>query len=252
MLSDPGERIAGFGITDPFASGPPAAVKTGTSSRNQHIWALAASETHTVGVWLGNFAGETVIGRTGSSVPALIALEILEALRIGDKPRSIDVPAELRHISICTLSGMKATVHCPSTRREYIRGEEPRCCTFHLDGEGTDPVYPSTFASWAADHRRYGIAEGEDVAGIRFIYPREGAVYFTDNSIPSRMQAISVKVEHPRTVAPSLLVNGMPAGETGSVSLGVVTTWLVPLAQGQMVLEAAGGNTNATRRILVQ
>ncbi len=80
ILSDPAERVVGFGMNDPFAGYPRAAVKTGTSSRNEHIWAIASSAEYTVGVWLGNFSGKTVIGRTGSSVPAGIALELLETL----------------------------------------------------------------------------------------------------------------------------------------------------------------------------
>ena len=80
MLSDPAERVTGFGMTDPFKSRTRTAVKTGTSSRSENIWALASTAEYTVGVWLGNFSGATVIGRTGSSVPAAIALEVLSYL----------------------------------------------------------------------------------------------------------------------------------------------------------------------------
>lgn len=82
ILSDPVEGAAVFG-----ARGTPAAerriVKTGTASQFSNIWAIVASPHHVVGVWMGNVTGETVIGRPGSSIPAALAGEVLDALTGG-------------------------------------------------------------------------------------------------------------------------------------------------------------------------
>jgi membrane carboxypeptidase/penicillin-binding protein PbpC len=55
--------------------------KTGTANQFQDIWALGATPDYAAGVWMGNFSGETVIGRTGSSIPASIVREVLSLVR---------------------------------------------------------------------------------------------------------------------------------------------------------------------------
>jgi penicillin-binding protein 1C len=80
ILSDRPSRFAGFGPAPSLVTPFPAMFKTGTANQFQHIWALGASSRFTVGVWLGNFSGETVIGRTGSSIPARIAAHLLKIL----------------------------------------------------------------------------------------------------------------------------------------------------------------------------
>ncbi|HEY9594348.1 MAG TPA: transglycosylase domain-containing protein, partial [Spirochaetia bacterium] len=63
ILSDQPSRFLGFGqarvMNTPFA----AMFKTGTANQFQHVWALGATPGHTVGIWMGNFSGETIIGR---------------------------------------------------------------------------------------------------------------------------------------------------------------------------------------------
>jgi penicillin-binding protein 1C len=84
ILSDRASRFTGLGTAQTLATEFPSMFKTGTTNQFQHIWALGATARYTVGVWLGNFSGETVIGRTGSSIPAIIAADILRALEQSD------------------------------------------------------------------------------------------------------------------------------------------------------------------------
>jgi hypothetical protein len=87
---------------------------------------------------------------------------------------------------------------------------------------------------------------------MRILYPQQGAVYYADGSLPREMQAIRVEIEHPRGAAPGLLVNGIPVADDGKTSLGVVTSWIVPLTQGPMLLEAHSGGNIVSRRIEVR
>ncbi len=56
-------------------------LKTGTASQFTDIVAVAADQSFTVGVWMGNLDGSTVIGEPGSSLPARVALNVLSRAR---------------------------------------------------------------------------------------------------------------------------------------------------------------------------
>jgi penicillin-binding protein 1C len=80
ILSDRSSRFVGFGPAPTLATPFESMFKTGTANQFQHIWALGATKRFTVGVWMGNFSGETIIGSTGSSIPARIAAKLLGVL----------------------------------------------------------------------------------------------------------------------------------------------------------------------------
>ncbi|MBN1686962.1 MAG: hypothetical protein JW852_09925, partial [Spirochaetales bacterium] len=282
MLSDPAERVTGFGMIDPFMIHTKAAVKTGTSSKNQHIWALAATKDYTVGVWLGNFAGQTVIGRTGSSVPAQVALEILSGIdglqwqvaydggrpapdaqgghsapvtgRAGGAGRPPDNSAAAPpSIEICSLSGMTAGPHCPATRREYIEGEAPPLCTFHVAAPSllAAAVYPAEFASWIEGAHRNAAFYSATGQALEIPSPIEGAVYFYDRKLPPDVQAVRVEVLHRGGEKPVLSVNEKVAGGPYR-SNGVLSLWIVPLVPGMMVIEARCGEDRVLRCVEVK
>ena len=78
ILSDKAARALGFGYSQTFQTDYPAIFKTGTSNQYQDIVALGATKQYTVGVWMGNFSGQTVVGKTGSSLPAWVAKNFLQ------------------------------------------------------------------------------------------------------------------------------------------------------------------------------
>jgi penicillin-binding protein 1C len=130
ILSDRASRFTGFGPAPALATAFPSLFKTGTANQYQHIWALGATRHYTVGVWMGNFSGETVVGRTGSSIPARIAADLLTFLesREGQNSNTVDEyaggppPAGIETAEICALSGMPAGPFCPGTLREWLPG----------------------------------------------------------------------------------------------------------------------------------
>jgi penicillin-binding protein 1C len=70
---------------------------------------------------MGNFTGETVIGRTGSSVPARIVRELLEFLEAGQPPADFAAPEGWELAPVCALSGMPPGPYCVSTIQEWVR-----------------------------------------------------------------------------------------------------------------------------------
>jgi penicillin-binding protein 1C len=194
ILSDKGSRFVGFGPAPTLATPFSAMFKTGTANQYQNIWALGASGRWTVGVWMGNFSGETIVGKTGSSIPARIASDILASLEAGEglsgspKTAAPEVPDGMESVHICALSGMAATAYCSGTLNEWvIRGKSPAACSWH----GPNGIaYPGEYRSWLAERLRAG-SVNRGTGGIRL--PRQGAVFYLDSSLPAEAQAVRIE-----------------------------------------------------------
>lgn len=164
ILSDSAARAKGFGFSSPLNTPFPSIFKTGTANQFQSLIALASSSAFTVGIWMGNFAGNTVIGKTGSSAPATIARNLL--VRLHSRPfadglpapaKSFAEPEHWRRESVCVLSGMPAGPACHNTVQEYL---------------------PSAFAVFNAPNRRGTYKQknsGYEQAGGK--YDRGGDTY---------------------------------------------------------------------------
>lgn len=191
ILSDSAARAKGFGFSETFKTPFPALFKTGTANQYQSIVALAASSAFTAGVWMGNFSGNTVIGKTGSSAPAAVARDIL--LRLHQQPidgktvpaQQFAEPEHWYRESICTLSGMPAGPACPTTVPEYLpqsaytavdaTGSTPlSCCTWHSRAQGgIHTVYPEEYRRWFVHSGRHG-AITNTAQALRIITPADG------------------------------------------------------------------------------
>jgi penicillin-binding protein 1C len=198
VLSDRASRFTGFGPAPVLATPFPSMFKTGTANQFQHIWALGASQGFTVGVWMGNFSGETVIGRTGSSIPARIAAELLGALET-EGPRDGPVggapPEFTAAVPVCALSGMAAGPYCGGGLREWLPPDRiPAPCTWH---RSTGLVYPPEYQAWIEERFRSGRAgdwagPGEKSGGLIRI-PVSGSVYYLDPALPPEAQALRLE-----------------------------------------------------------
>jgi penicillin-binding protein 1C len=228
ILSDRASRFVGFGPAPALATEFESMFKTGTANQFQHIWALGATKRFTVGVWMGNFSGETVVGRTGSSVPARIAADLLRAMEESAGPgpasggdRALAGLAE--QVKICALSGMAASPACPGTLTEWIpRNRVPSPCDWH----GAGPVrYPPEYQAWLAGHSRPGTVEQRGPGIIRIPVP--GSVYYLDPSLPAEAQALRVETAG---FGPGALVydGGLLQG-----SLSPAGVYVLPLGRGQ-------------------
>ena len=205
ILSAPAARAKGFGFSSPLKASFPAIFKTGTANQFQSLIALASSSAFTVGIWMGNFAGDTVIGKTGSSAPASIARNLLVRLHSQPFADGLTVPAKRfaepehwRRESICALSGMLAGSACPNTVQEYLpsnqsstksaiynarsryREQESGRCTWHRTENGrTVTVYPEEYRRWFANITRHG-SIGQPHNTLTLIRPANGS-HFVSN-----------------------------------------------------------------------
>ena len=204
VLSDRASRFTGFGPAPVLATPFPSMFKTGTANQFQHIWALGASQRFTVGVWMGNFSGETVIGRTGSSIPARIAAELLKALETEpsrEEPGEDAPPEFAAAVPICALSGMSAGPDCGGALREWLPPDRiPAPCTWH---RRTGLVYPPEYQSWLEEQFRSGrpgrpgragdwSGPGEK-SGAFIRLPVSGGVYYLDPALPPEAQALRLE-----------------------------------------------------------
>ncbi len=167
ILSDSSARVLGFGYSQTFQTDYPSIFKTGTANQYQNIVALGATKNYTIGVWMGNFEGQTVVGKTGSSLPAYVAKQVLDLLEKNKNPQDLQFPEpeNWKKAKICSLSGMKAGKNCPATVMEYLfagdndddNAENKEICTWHRqkndknDGKNStvEVIYPSEFQNWA-------------------------------------------------------------------------------------------------------
>ncbi len=178
ILSDKNARAMGFGFTKNFETPFDSIFKTGTANQFQNITALGASSLYTVGVWMGNFDGETIIGKTGSSLPARIARQLLTMTQ-GKRETHFDKPLQYHKARICTISGMAANSNCHDTLDEYIPDSKPlKNCSWHTKEQ---TLYPAEYQRWFYLKERTGSLDESDSA-LKIITPREGSVFYFDSS----------------------------------------------------------------------
>ena len=225
ILSDADARALGFGHSKTFITPFPSMFKTGTANQYQTITALGSTADFTVGVWMGNFSGETVIGKTGSSVPAKIARELLEILN-ESRRTEFKKPSQLRKEKICALSGMRATGLCPHTVYEYADADYARGegCSWHT---GSGVTYPAEYASWFRLKNRAGAVD-ESGASLRIVSPRNGSVFYYDESVPQDRQRLVVEATGGGGERAEFFVDGKKISESGRP-----LTARIPLTRGK-------------------
>ncbi len=234
ILSDRASRYLGFGSEGPLATDFPAMFKTGTANQFQDIWAVGATPSVSAGVWMGNLAGETVIGRTGSSLPARIVASVLATA--GPRGGAFPVPGGTAVREICTLSGMAAGPFCSGRALEILPKEETLSpCSWHR--EDGRVLYPPEYARWLRETGRTGSTTAE--GNIRIAAPNDGARYYIDPSAPAAQQAIVLQAVGVPPSGASVFLDGVFAGEIGPD--GRMTLPLTP-GRHRITLEADGTN----------
>jgi len=199
ILSDKGARALGFGYTQTFQTDYPSIFKTGTSNQYQNIIALGATEHYTIGVWMGNFSGNTVMGKTGSSLPAWVAKNVLDKLEGAGNKNYFELPdfPEPEHWHkerICALSGMKAGENCRSVVTEYVKDSTKlNTCDWHtkINGE-IQTVYPPEYQQWLRNNPNKGLINYSQ-AQLTILTPKNDSLFFY-SSLNANQQAIPLEV----------------------------------------------------------
>ena len=240
MLCDQPSRFAGFAHGRTLSREYDAMFKTGTANQFQHVWALGATPDFTTGIWMGNFTGETLVGKRSSGVPASVLVEVLDSIA---RPESHfpGVPDSLP-CEICAVSGLAATAACPGTLTEYLPRNRPLPlpCDLHRSGDETRrmpvhaPYGEERQASLVADPGQYSATSRPDPARtpLRFIHPRDGAVFYFDPSLKADDQAIGIRLEG---------FSSMPFGKTAWLHVDGVARSPIP-SNGKLFIPLVRGN----------
>ncbi|HWR91655.1 MAG TPA: penicillin-binding protein 1C, partial [Desulfobacterales bacterium] len=153
ILADREARAPTFGLENPLATRFWTAVKTGTSKDMRDNWCVGYSQRFTVGVWIGNFSGDSMRDVSGVSGAAPIWLDLMSHLH-RSQPSAAGPPPE------GVILGEEITGGVP--RREwFVQGTE---------AAGSDPS-PAP-------------------APARIAYPPAGSVFAIDPDIPPERQQI--------------------------------------------------------------
>ena len=203
--------------------------KTGTSNQFNNIWAIGSSKRYTIGVWMGNFSGETVMGKPGSSIPLSLAARCLLLL----DGSSAFPPAEhtkgISRIKVCSLSGMLAAEYCPGSISELVPSISiPQTCTVH-GPKGTK--LPREFQAWA-----HSVGGEVDLcpSETAIDYPADGAVFYFDPSLPEHVQTVTVKISG--SVTATIFFDG-----TAAASGILPAEFPMPLEPGSHRIEVKSG-----------
>ncbi len=217
ILTDNNSRFPGFGAGSIMDTGFDAMFKTGTSNQFQNIWALGATPEYTIGVWMGDFSGNTVIGRTGSSLPAAIAAEMMELIHLPGS--TFDPVPDSISVRLCTLSGLLPNEYTPSTYIEFLpQGDAPEVSNWHVvdltgapENKTILTIYPEEYRSWLAVKDRSGMTSaGKGIPEI--IYPADNSVFFIDPAVPSSDQILKIEGIGFSDVDSMVYINGINAG----------------------------------------
>jgi penicillin-binding protein 1C len=198
FLSDADARYLAFGRADVFSTNVPAIFKTGTANQYQSIVALGATKQYTCAVWMGNFGGETIIGKTGSSIPADIVRSTLNFLhkqeRHNNDVEKFPDPQNYVKVELCAVSGMSPTQACKMRVKEYVHStieiingipqkvaDTVAQCTWHYTENGVSKIrYPAEYESWFLASRHSGTIDHSS-ANLSIVTPRNGFVYFLNS-----------------------------------------------------------------------
>ncbi len=118
ILGDRDSRSLTFGLETPLSTRFPSSVKTGTSKDMRDNWCIGFSSKYTVGVWVGNFNGDSMWNVSGITGAAPIWAEIMEYLHKETMVFPIKPPSGIQEINYLGEGGA-------SVKEYYIHGTEP-------------------------------------------------------------------------------------------------------------------------------
>ncbi len=230
VLADDAARAPGFGRHGPLELPFPAAVKTGTSQRHRDNWCLGYSEDYTVGVWVGNFAGQPMRGVSGVSGAAPLWRQMMLHLHRHQPGHLPPPPPGIVAARVCLASGRLAGANCLASQEERFLADHPPAgpCPEH-DPATARPTPPR----------------------LTLVTPAPEAVYALDPDLDSALQvlACAARAQGPVDGA-SWRVNGQPLA-SGPEPL----TARLPLRPGRHLLEVRawgpGGEATAVARFAV-
>jgi penicillin-binding protein 1C len=215
ILADPEARRLEFRRANLLRFPVETAVKTGTSSDYRDAWAVGFSQHYTAGVWMGNLQQRPMQDVTGSIGPALVLRALFADLHRDLDTRPLARSAQLTPMTICRLTGQRASPQCPTIHEWFVPGTKPaHVCALHHPGAPVAPVAAT-------------------LAPLRLLRPTPGLQLAMDPRIPDALEAFPFALpENVPAVRVDWLVDGHLVGSTAR------STFLWPLVRGSHTVQA--------------
>ena len=114
---------------------PRVAWKTGTSYGRKDAWSIGYNPQYTVGVWVGNFNGDSSPYLVGAESAAPVLFKIFESLSSRNRGGWFEKPPEVSEREVCATSGKRPGEFCDVTVKElYLPGISPEAkCDIHKE-----------------------------------------------------------------------------------------------------------------------
>ena len=208
-----------------FDSSKDIAWKTGTSFGFRDAWAIGTTSNYVVGVWVGNADGEGRPGLVGVQAAAPILFDVFDLLP--NSPWFAKPYDEMQEIKLCSNSGHRASVNCPSITKDFVQlsGLKTEPCPYHvmvhLDTQqqyqvnsscespnniSNTPwfVLPPLMAYYYKTKNPFykplppyrSDCFSEDQIKMQFIYPDVGSTFFLPKNFDGETQALILKLAH--------------------------------------------------------
>jgi penicillin-binding protein 1C len=197
ILADPSARFPSFGYDSSMNLPFPVAIKTGTSKGFRDKWAVGVNSEYTVGVWIGNPAGENMKDTTEIGNVTAILRDIFLAIQKDWTRGAIDIPEGIVKRTVCPLSGQLVSKNCPDAVEEYFDiGYQPQeTCSWHVRAEGQLRInYPELYKEWAVKNNPAEIVGIEQMKEKHISFPQQGDFFYISDAISKQDQQITFEV----------------------------------------------------------
>ena len=199
ILCDNQARSLAFGSNSPLDLGWRAAVKTGTSSSFRDAWTVGYCRDYTVGVWVGNFDGQSMSGTLAVQTATPVWRRMMLHLKNHRAARPLEAPQPGRRLvaaQIDPLSGLQPTV--AGQREWFLPDTAPtESASSWSAPDSGKPLLPAEYAKWVASkHNHLGAtlqppADGGDV--LKILSPGDGRTYVIDQDLPVSQQSLELR-----------------------------------------------------------
>ncbi|MEM7180259.1 MAG: transglycosylase domain-containing protein [Spirochaetota bacterium] len=140
ILSDAAARRRAFGrrnfLDFPFA----VAAKTGTSKDYRDSWTVGYTSHYAVGVWVGNFSGKPMRKISGTYGAGRIFQQVMRYLH-PKQQHHFSCHRDYQKVSLCRLSGKRATPACPSYTEVFANPVPLQACPLDHTAESSEFVF---------------------------------------------------------------------------------------------------------------
>jgi penicillin-binding protein 1C len=239
MMSDRSARTVTFGLDNYLNTPFWSAVKTGTSKDMRDNWCIGFSSAYTVGVWVGNFEGDSMHDVSGITGAAPVWNQIMLALHANTQSVAPSSPAGV----VTSLTHFSPAVEAP--RHEvFLRTAAAGSAASASNVGGGSAAGAATPDEAAPPTAVVALSEGGEIA--RIASPANGMVIALDPDIPPAVQRVPLSASgvHEGMI---LKLNGAVLGTaTGKV------LWSPRPGKHVLALEDATGRTLDSSRFVVR